>query len=260
MRERFNTSSHIPDGFFYFPTELGGLELRNPFVPLFAVRDALPARPEDGIKRAREEDDRAYEEARKAFKSGEGETVADAFRHSRAAPPVRGSGRGRGRGRGGTRGGPATYGHRDAELTDMSRGDDVDVDNGDDHDDGEAALSDGVEFMSRKEYGRFSEQTSVPLRNAFEELLREPFPNNLIETPPVIAAFAKLSKYDVGGGKLTSGFATQWGSLDIYWQWVFDLYTREMVAKFGGLGIGERAHLPIGLVDTLKSERTRWLG
>lgn len=40
IRNRFGVDN-IPDGYFYFPTELGGLEVRNPFIGLLQIRDSV---------------------------------------------------------------------------------------------------------------------------------------------------------------------------------------------------------------------------
>ncbi|QKX61952.1 uncharacterized protein TRUGW13939_09108 [Talaromyces rugulosus] len=40
IRTRFGVEN-IPDGYFYFPTELGGLEVRNPFIGLLQIRDSV---------------------------------------------------------------------------------------------------------------------------------------------------------------------------------------------------------------------------
>jgi hypothetical protein len=40
LKDRFNTAN-VPDAFLYFPEELGGLGIRNPFIRLFLVRDRL---------------------------------------------------------------------------------------------------------------------------------------------------------------------------------------------------------------------------
>ncbi|CRG89371.1 hypothetical protein PISL3812_06407 [Talaromyces islandicus] len=40
IRHRFGVED-IPDGYFYFPTELGGLEVRNPFIGLLQIRDSV---------------------------------------------------------------------------------------------------------------------------------------------------------------------------------------------------------------------------
>jgi len=44
LHERFDLTD-IPDGYLYFPTELGGLDLKNPFIPLLQIRNAVKADP-----------------------------------------------------------------------------------------------------------------------------------------------------------------------------------------------------------------------
>ncbi|KAL8822725.1 MAG: hypothetical protein Q9191_006545 [Dirinaria sp. TL-2023a] len=44
IEQRFGVKD-IPDGYFYFPSELGGLEVRNPFIGLLQIRDAVHERP-----------------------------------------------------------------------------------------------------------------------------------------------------------------------------------------------------------------------
>ena len=39
-------ANDIPDGFLYFPTALGGLDLRNPFTPLIQIRRQVPESPD----------------------------------------------------------------------------------------------------------------------------------------------------------------------------------------------------------------------
>lgn len=44
LQQRFGIAD-VPDGYIFFPTELGGLELQNPFVGLLQIRDAVPKQP-----------------------------------------------------------------------------------------------------------------------------------------------------------------------------------------------------------------------
>ncbi|KAF2434652.1 hypothetical protein EJ08DRAFT_668160 [Tothia fuscella] len=70
LLERFGIKD-IPDGFFFFPTELGGLDLRSPFVPLMQIRnDVLTSTTVllDGFEEAEE---RAYRDAKRAFEKGD---------------------------------------------------------------------------------------------------------------------------------------------------------------------------------------------
>jgi hypothetical protein len=66
IRERFGVDD-LPDGFFYFPVELGGLELRNPFIPFLAMREDIRITPERILEKAFVADEKAYVAAKKKF-------------------------------------------------------------------------------------------------------------------------------------------------------------------------------------------------
>ncbi|KAL8783648.1 MAG: hypothetical protein Q9195_009322 [Heterodermia aff. obscurata] len=57
----------IPDGYFYFPTELGGLEVRNPFIGLLQIRDAVQESPSELLNKFEEAEKEAYKAARIRF-------------------------------------------------------------------------------------------------------------------------------------------------------------------------------------------------
>ncbi|KAL6721833.1 hypothetical protein ACLMJK_000938 [Lecanora helva] len=66
----------IPDGFFYFPVELGGLGLINPLVPLNLVHESSMEDPMQKINEALELDEEDYEKAKKAYLEGSVELKA----------------------------------------------------------------------------------------------------------------------------------------------------------------------------------------
>ncbi|KAL9594526.1 MAG: hypothetical protein Q9219_006990 [cf. Caloplaca sp. 3 TL-2023] len=83
--EKFNVGD-LPDGFFYFPVELGGLDVRNPLVPLLlsreiegtqAQRDRLIGeapkvkQPKEMIEEAFELEEDEHEKAMKRYNNGE---------------------------------------------------------------------------------------------------------------------------------------------------------------------------------------------
>lgn len=45
LAERFGTDANVPDAFFYFPIQLGGLGLRNPIISIFATNEAFVHEP-----------------------------------------------------------------------------------------------------------------------------------------------------------------------------------------------------------------------
>jgi hypothetical protein len=57
---RFKLEGNLPDGFWYFPVAMGGMELRNPLVPLFGMRDSIRRSPEHILQKALEADEAAY--------------------------------------------------------------------------------------------------------------------------------------------------------------------------------------------------------
>ena len=60
----------VLDGFFYFPVEVGGLGLRNPFLPLLLLRNGSPDNPMEHIDRALEFEEEAYNKAKKQYEDG----------------------------------------------------------------------------------------------------------------------------------------------------------------------------------------------
>lgn len=191
----------VPDGFFYFPVEVGGLQLRNPFVPLFGIHKRSFRSSVERIERAFEEEEEAYRKAKERFDSGEYTP-----RYS------------------------ASY-----ELVD---------------------IKDQKNFLDFDEYTRFREETSTPLQQAYENLMQIPPEEDPDSTPRIQRALTVLGQGQIDWG--TSGFNSQWYTMKPYWRWIVELHGGSMLDKFGGLSMGEKALLPIGLVSMLWGEKVRW--
>ena len=88
--QRFNVND-LPDGFFYFPVELGGLGVRNPLVPLLLVREFEGSQaqkermigeikkqkdPKEWIEEAFELEEEEYERLKKRYEKGDGSRMA----------------------------------------------------------------------------------------------------------------------------------------------------------------------------------------
>ncbi|KAH7414032.1 hypothetical protein DE146DRAFT_673709 [Phaeosphaeria sp. MPI-PUGE-AT-0046c] len=67
---RFNVSD-IPDGFLFFPVELGGLDLQSPFVNLLQVRESVQEDPHQLMAEYGEKEQTDYETAKKVFDKGD---------------------------------------------------------------------------------------------------------------------------------------------------------------------------------------------
>ena len=65
-KERFSISD-LPEAFFYWPVEMGGLELRNPLVSLFCMRESMRRSPERILEKALESDEAAYLAAKEHY-------------------------------------------------------------------------------------------------------------------------------------------------------------------------------------------------
>lgn len=68
--ERFGVpQSSLPDGFWFLPIRYGGMELKNPVISLFNMREDIRRRPERILERALEKDENAYLEAKKRYET-----------------------------------------------------------------------------------------------------------------------------------------------------------------------------------------------
>lgn len=69
IRSRFGVDD-IPDGYFYFPTELGGLEVRNPFIGLLQIRDSVLGDANKLLDEFEYAERQEYQDLKKKFESG----------------------------------------------------------------------------------------------------------------------------------------------------------------------------------------------
>lgn len=68
LKERFGIDN-VPDGYLYFPTSLGGLELHNPFIGLLQLRDEVYEKPETLMDDFFEAEKETYRKAKIAFEN-----------------------------------------------------------------------------------------------------------------------------------------------------------------------------------------------
>ncbi|KAL8830003.1 MAG: hypothetical protein Q9191_001684 [Dirinaria sp. TL-2023a] len=99
------------------------------------------------------------------------------------------------------------------------------------------------EFPSLDEYTRYLEETSAPLHRAYQKLMDVPS-EKLLDFSPDIESAQRSLPIGFGGGA--------------YNRWVAQLYGPEIVRRYGGLAMGEKRLLPIGLVNMLRREKVRW--
>ncbi|KAL8780149.1 MAG: hypothetical protein Q9213_006604 [Squamulea squamosa] len=212
IAERFNVKD-IMDGFLYFPSEIGGLDLRNPLIPLLLVREVEDTwvekerrvgyhkkqkDPKEWIQEAFEMDEAFYETCKKRYDEGNVVSTSDkAYRPKEDEP-----------------------------------------------------------FMSLEEFNLYREETSTALLDAYRSLREEPRVKDVEFTSDVLAALKRLPD----PGQTDSGIHSGYRSMTSYYKWVAQLYAGDVLKKFGGLSMGEKKLLPIGLVTMLKGEKVRWQG
>ncbi|KAI4131894.1 MAG: hypothetical protein LQ341_006325 [Variospora aurantia] len=215
IEERFHVTG-LPDGFFYFPLGLGGLDVRNPLIPLLLVREVQDTAaqrermigeaekqkdPKEWIQEAFEREEEEYERCKKRYDDGE------------------------------------------AGLKD--------------HDNKLKKLDDDEEeqpFMSFEEFTRYREETSTFLLHAYLRLREEPSQKDVTLTTDVQAALKQLPR------QAKEGIHGNEAAMGGYWKWVAQLYAGDVLARFGGLSMGEKKLLPLGLVTMLRGEKVRWEG
>jgi hypothetical protein len=66
ISHRFGVQN-IPDSFFFLPEELGGLGLKNPFVPFFVLKDQLMKNPHMRVTKFLQEEQDTYRSAKESF-------------------------------------------------------------------------------------------------------------------------------------------------------------------------------------------------
>lgn len=190
VAERFGIPlSDIPDGYIYFPSEFGGLGLKNPFIDLCLVRENIEEDPEKVVDSFFEQEARDYRNAKTRFESGAIRPRTESVR----------------------------YDFHDLE---------------------------DEPFMSLEEFRSYRERLGESLGCTFRVLMQEPSPKNLALKGAIKAV---LEPY-------------QWNDLSSYDRWVLQLFSKDMIARFGGLNVVERGLLPMGLMEMLRESKFQWVG
>ncbi|KAF3165696.1 hypothetical protein TWF751_008964 [Orbilia oligospora] len=188
--DRFGVSD-IPDGYLYFPIKLGGLELQNPFVNLYLIRDSFHQDdPYELMDEFFKEEEREYSREKEQFEKRKKST------------------------------------------------------------DPKAVKLQGLEFLTREEYGSYREETSYQLLKTFERLTFEP-PEIGVDLTGDVQAILNMAAKGGQRGK------DQWKNYD---KWIFQLYAKDMMKRFGGLKIVDEGLLPMGLMAMLRQSRFKWQG
>lgn len=69
IQERFSVRD-IPTGWYYWPTPMGGLEVKNPFIPLYALRDSMCVDPLKDFQKELENEEEIYTHLKENWDNG----------------------------------------------------------------------------------------------------------------------------------------------------------------------------------------------
>lgn len=70
LKERFNVED-VPDGYIFFPTELGGLEVMSPFVGMLQIRDSVLENPRELLDEFEVDEREQYHAAKMSYEKGQ---------------------------------------------------------------------------------------------------------------------------------------------------------------------------------------------
>ncbi|KAF2726862.1 hypothetical protein EJ04DRAFT_582419 [Polyplosphaeria fusca] len=232
IEDRFGVQN-VPDGFLFFPVELGGLDLKSPFIGLLQIRESVKDNPYDVMDDFEEAERDDYDEAKQRF-----DGVMQGKMHSKMHESI--------------------HDMDDEMLGNMY----------DEMDDERQLKSsheswkpekDADEFFSFEDYIKYREEfvglNKADLAQVFRDLLRRPREESIDLSVQVKQAIDQLQ-----GQSSLRGITANWTGMEPYWKWVAHMYGPEMVANFGGLNVVEFGLLPIGMVSMFRQRRTKWQG
>ena len=99
--------------------------------------------------------------------------------------------------------------------------------------------------MSMTEYTQYRMSTSAGLKQAYNELCRIPWSDDINVSADVLAAMEKVPDL-------------QWYSLDSDQKWLLQLCSPELLQQFGGMNIVDKGLLPLGVMTMLRSKKVTW--
>ena len=218
--ERFAVTD-VPDAFLYFPEELGGLGVRNPFIPFLVVQRQLLQDPKGRMSEFLEEERKAYKDAKAKF-----DRLNEADRNRRLISIL-------------------GKGNQDSQFIPIS----IPVDDSNKHRELSWAGPTDTEFMSFDDYTRYRETSSEALKSAYDDLLLTPTQSDAHPSREVKNAISHLSFHQP---------ELSWTKLSSDRKWLIQLYSEQAFEKFGRLSIVDQELLPMGVMTSLRNRKVTW--
>ena len=210
----------IPDGYFYFPTELGGLEVRNPFIGLLQIRDAVQGSPSKLLDKFEEAEKEAYKAARTRFEDWRNGKIRSI--HGGIPDP--------------------DFRPRDQDTffsfeeytkyrEELHYGFDNEL----------------VEIFNLLLY--------KPREKGIESI---PYGSVVTALNELKDGAELKDRAELRHRANLRDILSNWQLLEPYWRWVAQLYGPEMIEVFGGFDIVDPSLLPMGMVSEFRSGRVKW--
>ena len=218
FRKRFRIDD-IPDGFFYLPTCLGGLEVRSPFIPLVQLRSGFDfhGQPSELISDFLEEETESYNTARISFEKD----------------------------------GPSHYAHR-SNFSKSNRPDYIP------ESEDFLPFDEYVQYRETINHPN-TYKPSNSLATVYKSLLAAPTPQDPEDpTESVSLSPIKPALNALVSRPNLKGVTSSWYNMEPYWKWVVSMFGEEIIEKFGSLGIVEPEVLPLGMVEEIKEGKLGW--
>ena len=214
---RFNVSN-IPDAFLYFPEEMGGLGLRNPFIPFLVVRDGVIESPQKRMEQFFKAEKKAYNSFMKEFQN-----LDDRDRAHKLVGIV---------------GWNMTDGHgkpfkRDKASAHAWSG----------------PADEGPTFLPWEEFVRYRISSSSDLEQVYNDLLATPYKNEIQAVRQVSDAINFLA---IATPELA------WDKMSSERKWLVQMYAKEVFKRFGGLNLVDKGALPIGVLKVVRGRKVVW--
>lgn len=109
----------------------------------------------------------------------------------------------------------------------------------------------GENFMPFNEYIRYREITDQTLLYTYKELLKTPAEHDVRPSQAVVHALDQLKE-------TKPELAWNWNQLGSDQKWIIQLYSSDVLERFGGLNLVDRNLLPMGVMKMLRARKVVW--
>ena len=219
--KRFNVHA-FPDGFLYMPEAIGGLGLKNPFVPLFLVSENLIESPDAELVEYLKSEQESYLGAKREF-----ERLSETERRTR----YRGC-----------------FPHNNARSNLEGTSDDT------------LSWENAQQFPSFEQFMEYRDVASRHLLSTYTKLVTKAENKEIPLHPKVKEAVDRgfSSRGGTGGRSVQSGWQHELAELDDETRWLVNFYADELLEKCGSLRIVDKSFLPLGVLKAMRKRKVAW--